>query len=63
MAEATKRLFAWTRQVTGNPRLNHAYVYEGNRVIAACSHAHRSDAAARRCAKKMLRDVQRERDK
>ena len=59
---STKRpceFFPWTRQVTGLPYLHHAYVYEGVKVVSACSHAHRSRAAAMTCATRMLHRIRR----
>lgn len=48
----TDRFFPTFRQLTGTPTIRHAYVYdrETGKPVAACQHAHRSDATARRCA-------------
>lgn len=55
-------LRATTRQLTGTPYIHHAYVYDGNKVIASCTHRHgeRRGAGpgivhAQRCAARMLR--------
>lgn len=34
------RVFASHRQLTGTPYIYHAYVYDGNKVVMACTHQH-----------------------
>lgn len=48
-----------TRQITGTPRVHHAYVYDRatGKVLAACSHKHRSQRAALACASRLIRAV------
>lgn len=61
------KLFATHRQTTAIPYIHHAYVYEGNKVIMACTHRHGERAphhggeTAQACAERMLRKVLRRR--
>lgn len=55
-----QELVAWTRQVTGRPYVHRAYVYAGKKVVAACSHDHRSGRTAVKCADRMKRRLERE---
>lgn len=52
------RIFAATRMVTGGWWCS-AYVYDNNKVIAACTHQHRRGVFAEACAQRLLRRVQR----
>jgi hypothetical protein len=47
---------AVTRQLTGTPHINHAYIYSKitGKVVKACSHNHRHQHMAQKCANKML---------
>ena len=57
------RYFAWTRQFTGSC-VHRAYVRDrvsGN-VLQRCSHQHRREIYATRCAEKMLRSFLRKRN-
>jgi hypothetical protein len=47
-----------TRQLTGTPRVHHAYIYAGNKVVAACTHRHRSSVVAQRCGADMLSELE-----
>ena len=64
------RVFASHRQLTGTPYIHHAYVYDGNKVVMACSHQHgerrshnpitgevknQGAVTAQACANRMLR--------
>lgn len=51
-----KRFFAWTRQFTGTPRVHRAYVRdrETGRAVEGCSHRHRSERTAMKCAEQLL---------
>ena len=51
-----KRYFAWTRVFTGIP-VSRGYVRDRQtgKIIMACSHKHRTEPAAMKCAEKLLR--------
>ena len=56
MTSSKHRYFATHRQLTGTPYIHHAYVYDDNKVVMACTHRHgertphRGGVTAQACA-------------